>query len=83
MEKKKTVFKIIIDNSFKNENDETLNDITGDELEKYYDGFDYDYETKERAYFYYNVPEQLVNIVASRIKNYEGLRYKYKQVEIL
>jgi hypothetical protein len=57
---------IMVDNRFKNNNNIAINDILGKEFEKYYDGWDYD------------VPKQLVNTVASKIKKYQGFSYEYR-----
>jgi hypothetical protein len=80
--KEKTVLKIMADRSFKNNDNLSLNDITGEKLNKYYDGWDYDLETNIKTYFYYDVPRELVVDVATKIKNNPGLGYEYRPIQM-
>jgi hypothetical protein len=51
------------------DNDITIQDITGKELEKYYDGWEY--SNGGMSYFFYDLDENLVNLAKERMNKYD------------
>ncbi len=53
-------------------NNMDLKDMLGPELDEYYDGWGV--ETKGKDYFFYHVPQNIINLVENRAKNYDILQ---------
>jgi hypothetical protein len=54
----------------------TLIDILGQEFEGYYDGFGIDNQTKEKDFFFYHVPENLINLLPNKLSEYPYIKYE-------
>jgi hypothetical protein len=66
------------DTSKPREDNKDLLDILGREFEEYFDGFGFDSETKCKDFFFYNVPEEFVDVARSRLTNYHSLSMRVR-----
>ncbi|XWV25097.1 putative ORFan [Tupanvirus deep ocean] len=80
MKKEKEFYlKITVSNEFKNPNKLELKDILGLEFIPFYDGFGFDTQTKEKEFFFFDVPQSLICLVPERLNSYIGITYFIKQ----
>lgn len=75
----KFYLKISVSNNVKNPKKIDLMDILGKEFQEYYDGFGFD--SKEKDFFFYDIPLNLIELVPLRLKEYPDFRYTITQNE--
>ena len=59
---------ITITKDFVQNDNETLRDIIGAEFMKYYDGCGYDNSIHAKDFFFYEIPENLLHLITTRLK---------------
>ena len=74
----KNFLKITFLANFANPNKLTLADILGPEFNDYYDGWGLDNQTKEKDFFFYDVPPNLIELVAPRLEGYPGIKFSHQ-----
>ena len=76
----KIFLRITLPANFSNPNKLNLDDIMGQEFNDYYDGFGFDHQTKDKDFFFYNVPANLIELVAPRLECYPQIKIFHRKM---